>query len=164
MRVTNFIHMPDRIHDAWPWIVAIDAFDYCAPDKLADLIASEPIPEELRPVISSIVKGKRKPDKRKAAKLKLPADDRMGIAGAVSVALGIIDVIKYTTIDSKIPGKGVSVLAERKCREPEEMLRQIEAEARKIMEESADQLGVSVETVENALRDFRKKVDNYPNV
>lgn len=164
MRVTNFIGMPKRIRDVWPWIVAIDAFDYCAPDKLADLIASEPIPEELRPVIAKIIKGDRKPNQRKAAKLKLPADERLEIAGGVSIALGLIDVFKYETIDSRIPGKGVSVLAERKCREPEELMRELEAKARKIIKESADQLGVSVETVENALREFRKKVDNYPNV
>ncbi len=165
MRVTNFLGMPERIHKVWTWIVAIDAFDYCSPGKLAGLVESEPIPEELRPVIASIITGERRPNPKKAARLKLPADQRMVIAGEVSTILGLIDVFKYSAIDSSVSSeRGAAMLAEREGIETIDMVRELEAEARAAINETAEHHGVSPETIENILRQFRQKIENYPNV
>lgn len=169
------VHYTDtsrEIRDQWPWLCAVDAFDHCHPDALADLIRAEPIPEPLRPVVAAIVAGQRKPNKRAAARLKIPASERMRIAGSLSAVLGLIDVIKRKAIDSTDPDlaglRGVSMLAacpERgQGREPVEILRELEAEAQTLVQDTAQHFGVSIETVENLLRDMRAIIAEYPNV
>jgi len=151
--------------DAWLWIVAIDAYDFGDPTPLDELLSSAPVPEELRPVIASIASGKRKPNLKAAAKLKIPANERMKIAGTISAVLGLIDAIKYDAIDSAVNDEsGVKMLGDLKGREPVEILRELEATARNTIERAARGAGVSVETIENLLRHLRQKMEQYPDV
>jgi len=138
---------------------------------LAALVDSEPAPEEIRPIIAEIVRGNRKPNKKAAAKLKLPAEERMKIAGSVSVCLGLIDALKFDAIDAKFPGlRGASYLAEsehargRIDREPVEIVRNLEGESRNVYEMGADDLGVSTETIEDLVRDMRRKMESFPSL
>lgn len=169
MSAVNFPSMSAEMMSEWSWVCAIDAFDYCQPEPLAELIRSEPIPQNLRPVIASIVTGQRQPNKKAAAKLKLPADERLRIAGSLSTVLALIEIIKHGAVDPSLPGlRGVNMLSDclerGKGREPVEILRELEAEARQVIEDTAKQFNVSVETIENLLRDMRRKIADYPNV
>lgn len=168
MKVRNFGDegpYRDAYRNAWDWIVAIDAYDFGDPNPLDELLSTEPLPEELISVIESISSGERKPNLKAAAKLKIPAAERLQIAGAVSVVLLLIDVLKRDVIDPAISDEaGVKMLGESKGREPVEILRELEAEARKAIELAAHEAGVSVETIENLLRHLRQKMEQYPNV
>ncbi|MDT8321814.1 MAG: hypothetical protein RQ826_14935 [Xanthomonadales bacterium] len=164
--------MPRAMHDAWQWVCAVDAYDFDHRQPLADLVKSEPVPEELRPIIAEIVAGNRPPNKKRAAKLKIPADERMKIAGSISAVLGLVDAVKYDIVDERYLGKGVTMIGHRDGRDPgrprfepnDPVISELETEARKIIAGSAEQLGVSIETIENLLRDLRGKMERYPNI
>ncbi len=168
MKVRNFgSEWPGRFEKAFPWVVALDAFDYNDRQPLEELMASEPVPEELRPTIAKIKSGERKPNLKAAEKLKIPASERMRIAGSISVCLMLIDALKYDAIDESVNDlSGVSMLADRPevDREPIEVTRELEQKARSIIEKSARELEVSPETIENLLRTLRAKMEAYPNV
>jgi len=168
VRTKNYIRigeeMPRAMHEAWRWVCAVDAWDYCHPQPLADMVKSGPVPEELRPIIAAIVNGERKPNRKAAAKLKIPAEERMEIAGGISVVLGLIEAIKFQGVQEPYSGKGAVMLGDRDAREPCEVLRELEGEARKMIEDSAKELDVSIETVENLLRDLRSKMKHYPDI
>ncbi|MFC1777023.1 hypothetical protein ACFL3I_06755 [Pseudomonadota bacterium] len=156
-----------RFNDVFPWVVAIDAYDYNDREPLALLLESEPVPDELRPVIVAIESGDRKPNLKAAVKLKIPANERMKIAGTISAVLMLIDTLKFEAIDESVNDlSGVSMLAEQvdSIREPAEIMRELEYKSRKVIAESAEQLGVSVETIENLLRQLRQKMERYPNI
>ena len=156
MRVKNFgLSMPREMHDTQEWLFAIDAYDYDDPEPLALLFESgEEVPPAYKAIIADIIRGKRKPNKRAAAKLKLPARERLSIAAEVSLALGVIDALKA----------GVERMADRKAIETVEALRLCEEEAQNFINEYAEKYMVSTETIENILRDLRKKAENWPNV
>lgn len=96
MKTRNVLfHMPHAMHNAWPWVVAIDAFDFDDREPLDKLLKSETVPEELFPVTAAIMRGDRTPNRKAAVKLKIPAAERMPIAATVSAMLGVIDFLKY---------------------------------------------------------------------
>jgi hypothetical protein len=156
MRVKNFgFGMPRELHDTQEWFCAIDAFDFADPQPLTELILSgTPIPPAYKQAIADIIAGVRKPNKKAAAKLKVPARERMHIACGLSILLGLNDVLK----------RGSERIAERKCVEPIEVIRRLEKDASKLIKKKADQYDISVETVENLLRDLRKKAEKFPIV
>lgn len=166
MRTTNFTDFPcGRMNEVWDWVCAIDAFDYNDREPLTELVKREPVPEELRPIIAEIVRGSRTPNLKAAAKLKIPAAERMKIAGSVSTVLGLIDTLKFDAIDDPtISARGASAFSERFGREPNEIIRELEAKARDVIEWAAGELGVSKETVESLLRDLRRKAKVFPNL
>lgn len=165
MRPANYgFDMPSEMQEAWDWVVAIDAWDYAHPELLAKLIATEHIPESLRPVISSIISGERKPNLKTAKKLKIPAEERMKIAGTVSCVLGLIDAIKFDSYCDITNSRGISGIAERKGLEPIEVKKDLEEEARNLILLAADEAKVSAETIENLVRDLRKKMKLWPNI
>lgn len=165
MKSVNYgFGMPEEMLDAWPWVIALDAWDYAHPGLLADLIEREEIPKVLRSIISSIISGKRKPNLKAAKKLKVPAEERMKVAGSVSCILGLINAIKFDSCSDTTTSKGVSEVAERKGVEPIEIKRRLEEEARQLILEAAKEANVSEETIENLVRDLRNKIKNWPNI
>ena len=165
MKTDNCI--PLAMQDAWTWVVAIDAYDYNHRQPLADLVASEPVPDELRPIVAAIIAGDRKPNLRGAAKLKLPAAERMQIAASLMAVMEIVDTLKYEAID--ITGtepdlRGASMFEIVKGGTAGGIMRHLEGEAKRAVEIATDQYGVSVETIENLLRDLRSKMKAYPNI
>jgi hypothetical protein len=159
-----------RIDAAWEWIVALDAFDYNDSEPLFHLMNSEkPIPEELRPAIAMIIAGTRKPNLRAAAKLKMPAAERMQIAGSLSVVLGMINELKtdeqIDLSDEDWPHRrSIDIKADREGVEPLQIKRMLENRAKDAIGRAARSLNVSVETIENIIRDLRTKLIKYPNV
>lgn len=167
MRVRNFggDGWPGRFEKMFDWVVALDAFDYNDRKPLAELIATEPVPEELRPAIAKIISGERKPNLRAAAKLKVQASERMMIAAYISACLMLVDTMKYDALDDRPYGQsGVHMFGDRFGKEPIEITRELEQDAKKAIELGAELAGVSVETIENMLRDLRAKMEAYPNV
>lgn len=155
-----------RMNEVWQWVVAIDAFDFNDPEPLAEIRKAEPVPHELEHVVAAIDEGERKPNRKAAAKLRIPACERMKIAGSVSVVLGLIDIFKTDYIRDGYGEyrRAIEVGADMRQREPIEEVRNLEAEAREVIRATADDLGVSVETVENLLRDMRRKIADWPNI
>jgi hypothetical protein len=163
MRTKHYIDMPARMNDLWEWVVALDSWDYCDPDSLSELLFKEQtIPPEFLRAVADIVSGKRKPKRRAAVKLKIPARERMKIAGSISLVLGLVDALKFDAIYPE--GKGSSGIGSEHGREPNEVLRELESEQRKAIESASKNLNVSQETIENLLRDFRRKIENWPTV
>lgn len=150
------------MRELWHWIVAVDAYDYCDPEPLSDLIVKEQIPTEFIQAVANIISGKRKPNKKAASKLKIPARERMKIAGAISVNLGLIDGFKFDAINPE--GIGVTGIGAREGREPIDVKRDLESEARELMHSCCENLNISQETLENLLRDMRKKIKMWPDV
>ncbi|MBC7286136.1 hypothetical protein [Hoeflea sp.] len=155
-----------RMNEVWQWVVAIDAFDFNDPEPLAEIRKSEPIPHELEPIVAAIDAGERKSNKKAAAKLKIPARERMKIAGTLSIVIGLINILKSEEIGDEWGEyrRAIEIGADRRLLEPVDELRALEREARELIQGTADDLGVSVETIENLLRDMRRKIADWPNI
>lgn len=141
------------------WVAAIDAWDYCNPTPLSEMILNHPIPVELRHVLASIASGERKQNKRGAAKLKIDADQRMLIAASFLSLL----VIPKAVLSGRTHIK-YSDVADREGVEPIELRRKYDAYVRKMYSKIAASAGISVESLENLVRDLREKANRYPNI
>jgi hypothetical protein len=165
MRTINWLNISRELNDTLEWFVAVDAYDYCDPEPLADLIGSpEPIPEPYRIAVADILTGKRKQKKKAAAKLKVPAKQRMDVAVGVAIIAGIIDDIQFNYLNLETGETGLNALADSKGLEPSHMKADMANDRIIFMQEQADEWGVSVETIENLLRDLRKKARAWPSV
>lgn len=82
----------------------------------------------------------------------------MKIAGSISYIIDLCRVIRRGAAE------GLEVMADRLAMEPIDIVRQTEGEARKVQADAAEQLGVSVETIVNLLREMRKKIKRWPVV
>jgi hypothetical protein len=138
------------------WSGALVAFDFCDPSLLADLVASEPVPEDLRPVIAAIISGERKPNKKKAAPSKVEAAERFHAGAVVCAVMDLIDDLNHPAITGPA--------ADRMGIEPIEAVNRLNRHREKAYQVAQDTLGVSRETVEELVRDYRKKLQDWPNV
>lgn len=142
--------------DKLRWTRALVAYDFCDPALLASLIESEPVPEELRPVIATIIAGKRKPNRRAAAKSKVPASDRHQIGATIDALLVTIGDMKHPAI--------TSTWADRRQAEPSDAIRRLNDYIDRAYVRAAETLQVKRETVENLVREYRDKARNWPHV
>ncbi|MDL0429580.1 hypothetical protein QPM17_00445 [Marinobacter sp. TBZ242] len=168
-RVRNFDVIPASMNDAWEWVCAIDSYDFNDTQPLADLIREgKEIPDELRGVIAQIIEGSRKPNKKAAAKLKIPARERMKVAGTVSTILGLLNTIKFDAlVGSEQPDflkPGVESMAFNKNQEPIDIQTGLEADGRQVIDETCEHFGISQESLENLIRALRKKITDWPNI
>jgi hypothetical protein len=166
MKSINVTEMPRRMNELWKWVAALDAWDYCDASLICSLIENNDIPEEFKSPISDILSGKRKQKKKAAAKLKIPASERMILAYHVSAVIGIANDIRYSTLDPSdltvTPG-AVSV-GNYKAIEPIEIIKDLELASRDAIKEGANQANTSTETIENLLRDLRNKINSWPDL
>lgn len=142
------------------WIIAIDAWDYCDSTILAEMLQRHPIPFELQPVIADIVTGKRKQNKKAAARLKIPAGHRLIIAG-------IYASLKGDVIDATLKRKthhDYHDTAEQRGIEVSDYRRELQESGQQFKNEWAENAGISTETLENLYDDLREKIKNYPNI
>lgn len=147
-------------HLASNWIVAIDAWDYCDHSLLTEMLNRHPIPFELQPVIADIVSGKRKQNKKAAAKLKIPAGHRMIIAGLYyDLKTLVFDAtLKRETLHDyheKAEKLGIEVV---------ELQRSLQNAARNFKQKWADSAGISIDALENMVDSIREKIKNYPHI
>lgn len=153
------------MRELWPWVCALDAFDYGDKNELGKLIStSTTVPPEFMTIVGDIVKGKRTPNYKAAPKLKIPATERMKVAGSLSLNLGLMDNFRYDAIDGESNLMGASLVADQKGKEPQEIISDLSEERRNLMEESAKELGVSIPTLKNILLDLEVKIKNWPDI
>lgn len=161
----------DRVNEVWEWVIALDAFDFNCVEPLAALVRSKSIPDDLRPIVADIISGNRKPNLRAAAKLKIPAGERMKIAGTLSAVLGLIDMFKHEKIfdlayglEERVERPAIDIRADASGSDPLDVVQELDAKRQETIASAARDLGVSTETVENLLRDLRRKIREYPNL
>ncbi len=163
-RTINYPDAPPRMQELWHWVTAIDAWDYKDAAPLAELVVKEDIPHEFKSVVSNILLGVRK--QKRAS--KIPANERMEIAKVISAMFYMIDDLRYGKVCASYglgDDSGASIVAaEQKGLEPEELMSKLHSTHAKQLQDAAQQLEVSVETIENLLRDMRKKIQSWPNV
>lgn len=158
--MVDCMDIPWRMYQCLTWVHAIDAWDYGAPSQLADLIGSgQQIPKELAGAVADIIAGRRIQKKRAMAKLKIPAAERMAIAVSAYCAIWMKRRLRAKDLSPCLEG-----IANLRRLEVIDLVREIDREGREVIEDAALSLGVSVETIENLLRDFREKVKNWPVV
>lgn len=136
------------------WFFAIYAWDYCDPEPLAELIMMEPIPAEYRAVVAAIISGKRPQKTKAAAKLKITARTHYKIVRELAADLSMREIDK----------KYADETADRNGREPIEIIRGAEKYYRDRIATMAQQHGVSTETIENLLREMKKRFSDWPVV
>lgn len=158
--MVDCMDIPWRMYQCLAWVHAIDAWDYGAPSQLADLIGSgQQIPKELAGAVADIIAGRRIQKKRAMAKLKIPAAERMAIAVSAYGRIWMKRRVRDKDLSPCLKG-----IADLRRMEVIDLVREQEREGRAVIEDAARKLGVSVETIENLLRDFRAKVKNWPVV
>jgi len=155
--MTDFISIPDRLNELWPWFNAVCSWDWGDPAPLSDLIRAESIPDEFTDAVADIV-AKTRIRKPNWWKSKLPAAERLEIAGAVSTVVDFCRILKTETAE------GLESIAARLGKEPIELVQDLEHTVRYTKKNAAEQLNVSVETVDNLLRDMRSRIDRWPVV
>ncbi len=147
------------MREDWPWFSAVWAFDYDDPAPLADLIRERPIPDELKSLVADIVSGKRKPNKKAAAKAKIPANQRANIfyrywvdrllteaSKKLSVRLLEADTIRYKLTPI----------------EPIEIVRDIESDGRKMLEELQELYGAGPDTLKALRSEGKTRMKEWP--
>lgn len=139
------------------WICAIDAWDYCDPKPLGEMVLKHGVPNELREIVASMLSGERK--QKTKATTKLEPAQRMAIASV------------YVTL-RKIPeaalnkrNKGViEHVANREKIEVIEQYRSFQEKQRRYDERIEKMLGVSTRTLKSLALEFNSKLKNYPNI
>lgn len=141
------------------WIAAIIAWDYCDPTPLSEMIKNHPIPEELRPLIADIISFKRKPNAKGADKLKIPADLIMPVAATVYCQLSLCDAV----LNKKTSPTYLDV-GDREGLEPHEARKKYQGIKNRAYENISKTLPISKTTLKNLIRDYKKTLENYPNI
>lgn len=156
MTTRNMIHAPKRMQETWEWVNAFCAFDYGDPVPLAFLVQYEDIPPEYREALADVVSGVRKPKKRKAANLKVPANMMMAIARSTDTSVGWVEYVQHHhALDS---------LADQAQVEPIELINRWRERARRAVSHEADNLNVSTATMKNLMRIMRRRIDRWPKI
>lgn len=149
-----------EVYLASNWIIAIDSWDYCDPEPLNLMIQKHPLPEELRPVIADIITGKRKQNRKAAAKLKCPAAHRL-------LSAGMYRMLKHNVINATLQRKtlhdyhdkademGVEVIELRKI---------YQSKSKEFQEEWATGMRMGVEAFQDLVLYLDDKIKNYPNI
>jgi hypothetical protein len=152
---------PKRLNETWPWFKAIYAYDYADPKPLSELIRSEPIPPEYIDAVADIVASEREPEpnRKAAAKFKegLPAAKRMQIARSLDSKSRFRDFFLSSP-------QHTQNVADTQRIEPIDNRRFLQNEFRQDFEKSAKSYNVSTETLENLVREFRKRIARWPVV
>lgn len=165
--VVPVMDSPPRFAECWEWIVAGAAFDGGDAEPLAELIAVTPVPPEFRQMVSDIVRGDRKLQKRGKSNQKVPARERLKIAAHIMAIKDLVSVLASQTLSQQTETGlklGVDSIGADKGMEPISVTRSLEAAWRETVQNSAADLGVSAETVENMVRDLRARIARWPSV
>ena len=155
---------PPRLNECWDWFGAVWAFDYGDPGPLSALVLAGQIPPEFQPVVADIIAGKRKPNRKAAAKAKIPPAERGNLVAALSHMYDLIESIKWRTWARDGLKPGVTSIADRLGAEPIEILQKLKADRDEIIAVACRSFGVSSETLENLMREARERIAKWPTV
>ena len=141
------------------WVAAIDAWDYCDPMPLSEMINNHNIPLELKPIISKIINGERKQEKIGASKLKLPARSRLVIAQLI---LELRSIPEAALSGLTIPN--YNVVADYKGIEVCELIKKYRRYLKELDQDIVEITGLSQKSIQNLTKQLKSKLDNYPNI
>lgn len=134
----------------WRYGLGIWSWDRGEPQFLADVVASGYVcPPQLAPVLGDILAGRRKPNKRAAAKFKLSS------MKAAIAACRLAAVINR----AKAQQGRAEHLGDRWGVEPSEAIAASQSALRRAKAELAAQAGISVESLEENERALRRVVE-----
>jgi hypothetical protein len=156
MTTRYMIDAPRRMQDTWAWVNAFCAFDFNDPQILADLIVKEAVPPEYRQALADVVTGVRKPDKRAAVKLKVPANLMMVYAMSIDSSVGFVEYIHHH--------KALDRIAEREQKNPSDIIAKWQATGQEHVGLAMKDFKVSKETIKNLMREMRTRIDRWPVV
>jgi hypothetical protein len=141
------------------WIIAIYAWDYCDASLLSEMLKRHPIPFELQPVIADIVSGGRCQKTKGVANQKIPAGHRMVLAG-------LYLMLKNDVVDAalKTPSVYQAAADERKIDDYGVMRRELQGIAADFKKGWAQDMGITVDTLDNMCDVLRLKIKNYPKI
>ena len=160
----EFPDFPRAVQHNWHWVAALYAWDRDDPEPLQDCLANQAPPEELQPSIEKRLNGSVRPNKKSAVKLKLPPADRMWLAAHYSVQIYLHSKGNETVGIYPDGRRFLEARADELRIEPVELKRQMQNHQRLSQENVADQFGLSVETLENILRDMGRLARAYPDL
>jgi hypothetical protein len=158
---------PRRLCEVWEWFSAFYAFDFGDRQPLATLIrAGKEVPPEFRSAVADVISGDRKPNLKRAAKVKVPPGEAVRVACSVE---GIAMLCEKFRAAPAWSGDGrhrtrLEEVADDRGTEPIQELRALQAVARDTVETAAQQFNVSIETIENLMREVRRRVEAWPVV
>lgn len=154
----------------WRWVVAINASDYGDPEPLAELFRGGEVPPlELRGIVADIMAGARKPRGKAAAKIKIPARERLAVGCAVDLFQDLLDTFQRHQIvsnDSDLRGAAAAVALDERFMhlEAAEYVAMVGAERKRVQRLISEGAGVSVDTLLALAREYRRVVRDYPNI
>lgn len=164
-RAVHFPDIPPRMNELWEWVSAFYAFDYGDTYPLEVLVRyAKEIPPEMAGALADVVAGRRKPNMKAARKIKIPAREAMLFAGTLSTIDGIADAIRHDALYANQDGKGLVAAGAYHGKEPAEIGDDLAARRARTIRQAADHFDVSTETVENLLREMRRRIDRWPEV
>ncbi|OKY27659.1 hypothetical protein [Thalassotalea sp. PP2-459] len=162
----KFIYDPNKVTNWYPiavhnfnWIAAIDAWDYCDPALLSEMIAEHNIPEELKPIVSDIISGRRQQNKKAASKLKIDPKERLYIA---LYTIDIRSIIEQLMSKNTVPD--YFEIANNMRKEPIELLNSYRKNLIEFDKDTAENAGISVSSLKNLVKDLKTKLHNYPEI
>jgi hypothetical protein len=146
---------PKEIENNFNWIASIDAWDYCDPKPLSEMLMNHPIPnQKIRNIVASIINGTRKQNTKGAAKLKTIAAERMIIATCIlslrRISRGILN-----------NPESYKVVADEKGIEITEMRREIERKNRKTDKMISNRLEINEYSIKTLIQHFHDTLKKY---
>ena len=156
---------PQQVLDAWGWVMAFDAWDHGNPQLLKELILSDEVmPSELKPALAKRISGEKMPKTKSAAQHKIPAASRMLIAMHFSTSMYFSKANETFGLSGLGDQRYIEWLADKDRKEIVAVKRGMQRYRRAAAGKVAERFGISVETLENIVRDMRKKSRVYPDV
>jgi hypothetical protein len=156
-----------RVLENFEWICAIDAFDFDDPEPLLDLVKErmDP-PHELRPILDSILAGKRCPNKKAASKQKITGVHRLSSAGLASGWLGLVDDgLTMNDPPNSLTSltKFIETFADERGVETIDIVREFGTNKKRVISAVAARYRITTRTLEGHIRDLRRIIEDYPN-
>ena len=160
------ISIPARLNALWPWFSALWSWDYNDPRALASLIreSNGDVPVEFAQAVADIVSGTRKPNKKAAAKLTIPAREMATLCGHLLVVRDLRECIAKEATYPDTTGQGAKAAAQHLGVKPLDVIHDLDREWTEAKEHAARMFSVEVETVERLFRDFQKRLERWPEV
>ena len=148
-----------EVRAASNWIAAIDAWDYCDPSLLGEMLRRHALPIELQPIIAGIVTGERKQNTK--ARLNIPAQHRLSVIGMyASARKEFVDVM----LDRKGRRGDYHDTADRLGVEVDDLRKEYLKHAREFKQGWADMIEVSTEVLDARYRERKQIIKKYPNI
>ena len=147
------------------WFLAIHAYEMNELEPLGKLLADDTveIPNEIRLYLSQIVLGNKKPNKKAAVKLRIPARLRM-IVGLYLVKLEMkCEYFRKHYKDPDFPDNrpGLDTIADKIGKEPAQVDAEISAISRQFIKDLSEIFSVSIDTIEELRGLFKENIERY---